>query len=959
MSTSRSRDVRVNIVSTDDSRGFKSAEASAKVLERELNKLEQQQRRHVQMHMQASREMAAAEAQKAAAIVEANRRQADAMQTSGRVLLGVTAAIAVGMGIAAKAAWDWESSWAGVTKTVDGSPEQMAALERELRALARTLPATHDEIAGVAEAAGQLGVRRQDIAGFTRTMIDLGETTNLSADEASTSLAQFSNIMGLTAAKSSQLGSALVALGNDGASTERDIMGMGLRIAGAGRTVGLTAPQVLALASALSSLGIEAEAGGTAISRVMLQIDSDIASGKDTVREYARVAGMSADDFARKWRTSPAEALDAFIKGLGRMQSAGQNTTKTLADLGLSEVRVSDTLRRASLAGDLLTESLRTGSEAFDENLALVEEANKRYATTESRLQMARNSMNDAAIDIGGNLLPALAGAADGAASLAAGFGALSPEVQGAVTGLGLAVAGVTGLVGTAAVAIPKLAELGDLVTDLRGGSSLLGRSLSGAASVLTGPWGLAIAGATVAVGYWLKLQGDARRAVDTLTASLDQQTGAMTTNTRATVFKQLQDEGRDFIEMARRLKVDMGDLVDAALDPTSAAMSRLQGEADKVTQALLRETEATGGQSDAAYELASQQQEWTALLERLGVQQDRTAQAQQNWADQVEAGAVVADGAAESTDGLTGALGEGEVAAKDAADALDALSKALDDLNGPALDAREAEIRFQEAIEGVSSAIADNGTALDLNTEQGRANNRALDSLAEAGARRAQALLEQTGSEEQFRASLAQSRQALYEAALQFGLSEEAAWAYVDQVLKVPPAVETNISANTGPAERALDSLIYRYNTGRHIELQVYTKGNLTPYVQGYDGGGWTGPGAKYQIAGVVHADEHVIRQESRRSIEQAAPGYLDALNRQGAAALQTLGDVASRVGGVYVNGPSGPAAAPSASGSPTGPQVTVHVGQINTRDSATAVARAIEQGQRDALAMYGLTGG
>lgn len=54
-----------------------------------------------------------------------------------------------------------------------------------------------------------------------------------------------------------------------------------------------------------------------------------------------------------------------------------------------------------------------------------------------------------------------------------------------------------------------------------------------------------------------------------------------------------------------------------------------------------------------------------------------------------------------------------------------------------------------------------------------------------------------------------------------------------------------------------------------------------------GYAGGGWTGPGSKYQPAGVVHADEHVIRKESRASIERARPGFLDRLNSFGAAAL------------------------------------------------------------------------
>src|SRR5687767_891665 len=94
--------------------------------------------------------------------------------TAGKVGLVAAAGLAAGI----KAAMDWESAWAGVTKTVDGSAAEMAVLEEGLRGLATTLPATHEEIAGVAEAAGQLGVGREDILDFTKTMIDLGETTN-------------------------------------------------------------------------------------------------------------------------------------------------------------------------------------------------------------------------------------------------------------------------------------------------------------------------------------------------------------------------------------------------------------------------------------------------------------------------------------------------------------------------------------------------------------------------------------------------------------------------------------------------------------------------------------------------------------------------------------------------------------------------------------------------------------
>src|SRR5699024_3119710 len=81
-------------------------------------------------------------------------------------------AAAAGLAMVGKAAIDWESAWTGVKKTVDGTPQQLGKVEDGLRNLAKTLPSTHEEIAGVAEAAGQLGVATNDIVGFTKTMID-------------------------------------------------------------------------------------------------------------------------------------------------------------------------------------------------------------------------------------------------------------------------------------------------------------------------------------------------------------------------------------------------------------------------------------------------------------------------------------------------------------------------------------------------------------------------------------------------------------------------------------------------------------------------------------------------------------------------------------------------------------------------------------------------------------------
>lgn len=175
---------------------------------------------------------------------------------------GVTAPIVAGAGLVVKAAIDYESAFAGVKKTVDETATvSYQKLSDGIRQMAKELPASAVEIANVAEVAGQLGIKAEDILSFSRTMIDMGESTNLSAEEAATAIAKVANILGLTSDDYSRFGASVVDLGNNFATTEKDIVEMTNRLAAGGKLAGLTAPEILGLATAMSSVGIEAEAG--------------------------------------------------------------------------------------------------------------------------------------------------------------------------------------------------------------------------------------------------------------------------------------------------------------------------------------------------------------------------------------------------------------------------------------------------------------------------------------------------------------------------------------------------------------------------------------------------------------------------------------------------------------------------------------------------------------------------
>lgn len=325
---------------------------------------------------------------------------------------GVTAPIVAGAGIALKAAIDYESAFAGVKKTVDGTPQQFEKLSASIRNMAKEMPASATEIAAVAEAAGQLGVPIGSIEGFTKTMINLGVSTNLSAEEAATSISKIGNIMQVSGddldSWSAKFGAAVVGLGNNFATTESDIVQMSNRLAASGKLAGLTMPEILGLATAMSSVGIEAEAGGTAMTQTLTGISKAVSEGGEQLKIYADTAGLTADQFAEKWKTKPAEALQDFIKGLGKASESGKDANKILEKLGLTGVRQSNMLKSLGLAAETMGKAMNVANSEWEKGTALTDEASKRYETMESKLQMLKNELVDIAIEFGGPLLDAL-----------------------------------------------------------------------------------------------------------------------------------------------------------------------------------------------------------------------------------------------------------------------------------------------------------------------------------------------------------------------------------------------------------------------------------------------------------------------------------------------------------------------------------------------------------------------
>lgn len=368
---------------------------------------------------------------------------ANAQRFGSAMTRNVTAPL-VGLGaLAVREAVKFESAFAKVKKSVGGTEAELKAMENGIIEMSKTMPTAAEEIARVAASAGQLGIKRENILSFTKTMIQLGETSNMSADEAADSLARFANITQMSQKNFDRLGSTVVALGNALATTEKEVVEMGLRLAGAGKQVGMTEAQIMALGGALSSVGIEAQAGGTAFSKLMIEMKLATVKGGDAVKDFATVAGMSVQEFSTLFEQDATGAIIKFIQGLASLKGTGMTAIEVLDKMGITEIRLRDAILRATGASNVFTNAVELGSKAWQKNNELQEKTAIFYQTTEKRLAILRNQISATGREIGNTLTPSLMVAANRVADVTKAFSELSPEMKTNIVNWGLMAAAI------------------------------------------------------------------------------------------------------------------------------------------------------------------------------------------------------------------------------------------------------------------------------------------------------------------------------------------------------------------------------------------------------------------------------------------------------------------------------------------------------------------------------------
>ena len=316
---------------------------------------------------------------------------------------------------------DWDRQLIAVAKTTGLNRQETQQLSREFErlltrasALGGPLPVMASDLLRIAEVAGQMRIQGvRDIAAFTETVALLTLTTDLSGDAAANALGKIISLTSATADESLQLGSAITALGNQFRGGEREIIAQAQSIAAATSQYELSARTLLGLSAVFSQSGIQAEATGTVIQRVLQNLAN---ATKAQVTLIANAARISREELDELIATGDRQGqLVAFVRALSSLPetvSAGSAELTRAGFLesifGESNVRITRVLGVLSRDFGELQRALAVSNDEFDRQRALTEEAEQAAASYSKRLATVFNQLKGQARDLGGSVVPQL-----------------------------------------------------------------------------------------------------------------------------------------------------------------------------------------------------------------------------------------------------------------------------------------------------------------------------------------------------------------------------------------------------------------------------------------------------------------------------------------------------------------------------------------------------------------------
>lgn len=269
--------------------------------------------------------------------------------------------------------------------------------------LSRTIPSTVEELSRIATLGAQMGIGGSGIVKFTETVSQFASITGMSADTIAEKFGRIAQLTKLESDQMSNLGSAIAYAGVNAVATEPQIMSLAEGIAAVSERVGILPAEVIGLSTSLASLGVPAEQARGVFTRLFGKIDRAVGDGGPALAKFAKIAGISADEFKAKWGEA-GQSYEIFRGILDGVNISGKNLTNVFDDLGIVESREINTLTRLAKNLDVVDSSMRDATKAFASNIFLQQAFGKSSETVDAKIKLFQNSVESFGAEIGKNL---------------------------------------------------------------------------------------------------------------------------------------------------------------------------------------------------------------------------------------------------------------------------------------------------------------------------------------------------------------------------------------------------------------------------------------------------------------------------------------------------------------------------------------------------------------------------
>lgn len=797
-------------------------------------------------------------------------QQKQAFQQLGASGVAMGSLLSLGLGIAAKAAMDFDAQMSSVQAATHETAGNMGLLRQAALDAGEATVYSATEAAQAIEEMAKAGVSTADILGGGLTgALDLAAAGGLdvatAAGIAATALKQFN----LNGSEMSHVADLLAAGAGKAMGDVTDLAQALNQSALVAKQTGLSIEETTAGLSAFAEQGLLGSDAGTSFKSMLQSLNPTSAQAAELMEKYNLQAYDAQGNFV-----GLANYAGKLKDGLSGLSTEQQNAT-------LKTIFGADAVRAATVLYKQGSEGIEKWTEAVDDQGYAASTAAMRLDNLKGDVEALGGAFETALIDTGSTANDTLRTMVQALTGLVSMYNSLPGPVQASVMALGGAAAAVALTGGAAFLAVPKWIEFKATVEASTWTMKGIGLAAGGAS--------LALGGLFMIVGELAAKHQQAQARAQAYADAIEDGTNKLSDAARATAIEELQKGGelltfnwQSAYDAAEKLGVGADVVTDAALknadaiDQLSTYYGALSGDQD-----AFNKIQADTGMN--AYETR------LALEAMIGGIQDQNAAIDDGIKLKGQEASANST-ATETSENAAEAYVEQADAVQDLNSQLNSLIDKINAANGVAVDAITANASWRSALDGLASQVEKTGTTLDESTTAGLANAAAMGEISEKARAAAQAQFEQDlatmsadDAATKYAATLAQQKQAFIDSAVAAGYNADQVRALADRIFQMPPEKTIDILVDAAQGQAAIDKFV-TLNNGRRVKVfvdaeggQSYRVGTTTVAPGMSSGGPVRGPGPKGKDSELrlLAPGEHVIPAD-----EVDAAGGHDAIN-------------------------------------------------------------------------------